>query len=108
MIKKLLKSVREYKTASIIVPVLMAVEAIMEIVIPFLMTLIVGELQTVAEDVTGTAEVNLTVIIVVASLMIVCAVIALIAGSFGAKLAAKACRSLTRIRLGGARARRKR
>ncbi len=90
MIKKLLKSVREYKTASIIVPVLMAVEAIMEIVIPFLMTLIVGELQTVAEDVTGTAEVNLTVIIVVASLMIVCAVIALIAGSFGAKLAAKA------------------
>ena len=90
MIKKLLKSVREYKTASIIVPVLMAVEAIMEIVIPFLMTLIVGELQTVAEDVTGTAEVNLTVIIVVASLMIVCAVIALIAGSVGAKLAAKA------------------
>lgn len=90
MIKKLLKSVREYKTASIIVPVLMAVEAIMEIVIPFLMTLIVGELQTVAEDVTGTAEVNLTVIIVVAALMIVCAVIALIAGSFGAKLAAKA------------------
>lgn len=90
MIKKLLKSVREYKTASIIVPVLMAVEAIMEIVIPFLMTLIVGELQTVAEDVTGTAEVNVTVIIVVAALMIVCAVIALIAGSFGAKLAAKA------------------
>ena len=44
MIKKLLKSVREYKTASIIVPVLMAVEAIMEIVIPFLMTFIVGEL----------------------------------------------------------------
>lgn len=45
MIKKLLKSVREYKTASIIVPVLMAVEAIMEIVIPFLMTFIVGELS---------------------------------------------------------------
>ena len=90
MIKKLLKSVREYKTASIIVPVLMAVEAIMEIVIPFLMTFIVGELQAVAEDKTGTREVDINVIIVSAVLMIVCAVIALIAGAAGAKLAAKA------------------
>ena len=88
MIKKLLKSVREYKTASIVVPVLMAVEAIMEIVIPFLMTFIVGELQLVAEN--KKPEADMTVIGVSATLMIVCAVIALVAGAAGAKLAAKA------------------
>ncbi len=88
MIKKLLKSVREYKTASIVVPVLMAVEAIMEIVIPFLMTFIEGELQLVAEN--KKPEVDMAVIGVSATLMIVCAVIALVAGAAGAKLAAKA------------------
>ncbi len=88
MIKRLLKSVREYKTASIIVPVLMAVEAIMEIVIPFLMTFIVGELQRVAEGVEEQVDIN--VIAIVSTLMILCAVIALVSGSVGAKLAAKA------------------
>ena len=88
MIKRLLKSVREYKTASVIVPVLMAVEAIMEIVIPFLMTFIVGELQRVAEGVEEQVDIN--VIAIVSTLMILCAVIALVSGSVGAKLAAKA------------------
>lgn len=90
MIKKLLKSVREYKTASIIVPVLMAVEAIMEIVIPFLMTFIVGELQRVAESTDSNVAVNMNTIIICGVLMLVCAVGALIAGAAGAKLAAKA------------------
>lgn len=90
MIKKLLKSVREYKTASIIVPVLMAVEAIMEIVIPFLMTFIVGELQRVAESTDSNVTVNMNTIIICGVLMLVCAVGALIAGAAGAKLAAKA------------------
>ena len=88
MIKKLLKSVREYKKISIIVPLLMAVEAIMEIIIPFLMTFIVGELQAVAED--KKAQVDINVIAISAAFMIACALIALVAGSVGAKLAAKA------------------
>ena len=88
MIKKLLKSVREYKKISIIVPLLMALEAIMEIIIPFLMTFIVGELQAVAEN--KKAQVDINVIVISAALMIACALIALVAGSVGAKLAAKA------------------
>lgn len=88
MIKKLLKSVREYKKISIIVPLLMAVEAIMEIIIPFLMTFIVGELQAVAEN--KKVQVDINVIAISAALMIACALIALVAGSVGAKLAAKA------------------
>lgn len=88
MIKKLLKSVREYKKISIIVPLLMAVEAIMEIIIPFLMTFIVGELQAVATN--KKAQVDINVIAISAAFMIACALIALVAGSVGAKLAAKA------------------
>lgn len=88
MIKKLLKSVREYKKISIIVPLLMAVEAIMEIIIPFLMTFIVGELQAVATN--EKAQVDINIIAISAAFMIACALIALVAGSVGAKLAAKA------------------
>ena len=88
MIKKLLKSVREYKKISIIVPLLMALEAIMEIIIPFLMTFIVGELQAVATN--KKAQVDINVIAISAAFMIACALIALVAGSVGAKLAAKA------------------
>ncbi len=88
MIKDLMKSVREYKKPSIIVPVLMAGEALMEIIIPFLMTFIVGELQSVAD---GTkAQVNINTIIICASLMIVCALLALFFGTLGGKLAAVA------------------
>ncbi len=88
MIKDLMKSVREYKKPSIIVPILMAGEALMEIVIPFLMTFIVGELQDVAD---GTkAQVDINTIIICATLMIVCALLALYFGTLGGKLAAVA------------------
>lgn len=90
MFKTLLKSVREYKKASIIVPVLMAVEAIMEIVIPFLMTFIVGELQDVADAANSKTQINVGLIAAYASAMVVCALLALLAGALGAKLAAKA------------------
>ena len=88
MIKTLLKSLREYKKPSIIVPILMAVEALMEILIPFLMTFIVGELQDVS---TGDkAQININTIVICAVLMIVSALLALYSGALGGKLAAKA------------------
>ena len=88
MIKTLLKSLREYKKPSIIVPILMAVEALMEILIPFLMTFIVGELQDVS---TGDkAQININTIVICAVLMIVSALLALYCGALGGKLAAKA------------------
>ena len=49
MIKTLLKSVREYKVPSILCPIVMVGEAVMEILIPFMMTFIVGQLQDLAE-----------------------------------------------------------
>ena len=50
MIKTLLKSVREYKLSSILCPLVMVGEAVMEIIIPFLMTSIVGQLEALARD----------------------------------------------------------
>lgn len=88
MIKILFKRVREYKTASILCPIVMVGEAVMEIIIPFLMTFIVGELEDLAKGKIDT--VNGGKIALFASLMIVCAFAALFFGVVGARLAAKA------------------
>lgn len=86
MIKTLLKSVREYKTASILTPVLMVGEAAMEIVIPFLTRFLLNEIKFV-----GTEEgVNLNNIILYSCLLVAAALFALVCGVAGAKLAAKA------------------
>lgn len=88
MIKTLLKSVREYKTASILCPIVMVGEAVMEIIIPFLMTYIVGELEAAAKP--PFPEINTLKIIIFSLLMVICAIAALICGVWGGKLAAKA------------------
>lgn len=87
MVKTLLKSVREYKVPSILCPIVMVGEAVMEIAIPFLMTFIVGQLQELAEH--GT-PIDITQLIICAVLMIVCALFALFCGVWGGRLAAKA------------------
>lgn len=88
MIKTLLKSVREYKEPSILCPIVMVGEAVMEIIIPFLMTFIVRELEYLAEG--KTTSVDGGNIALYASLMIVCAFLALLFGVWGGRLAAKA------------------
>lgn len=88
MIKTLLKSVREYKLPSILCPILMVGEAVMEIVIPFMMTYIVGQFEDLAKG--KIAEISVSGIAICSSMMIACAVIALVCGVYGGKLAAKA------------------
>lgn len=90
MIKTLLKSVREYKKPSILCPIVMVGEAVMEIIIPFLMTFIVGELEVLADVNNTSASVDIGKIAIFSSLMIVCAFLALFFGVWGARLAAKA------------------
>lgn len=88
MIKTLLKSVREYKLSSILCPIVMVGEAAMEIVIPYLMTFIIGELQSLAE--IADYSVNTNRIIICSVLMVVCALFALFCGVMGGRLASKA------------------
>lgn len=88
MIKTLLKSVREYKTPSILCPIVMVGEAAMEIVIPYFMTFIIRELRLLSEDSAYT--VNVTIIVGYSIAMVVCALFALLCGVWGGKLGAKA------------------
>lgn len=88
MIKTLLKSIREYKLPSILCPIVMVGEAAMEIVIPYLMTFIIGELQNLAK--IPDYSVNTNRIIICSVLMVVCALFALFCGVMGGRLASKA------------------
>lgn len=89
MLKTLLKSVREYKAASILTPILMVGEAVTEIIIPFFMTFIVGELERASKSVVPTS-VDGKIIAIYASAMVASALLALLFGVLGAKFAAKA------------------
>lgn len=88
MIKTLLKSVREYKTSSILCPIFMVGEAAMDIVIPFFMTFVIGELETLSKD--PAYQVNMTKLAVLMVILLLCAALALFFGVTGGKLAAKA------------------
>lgn len=52
MVRTLLKSVKQYKTVSILTPLVMIGEAAMEIVIPFLMGFLIDEITAMAETQT--------------------------------------------------------
>lgn len=84
MIKTLLKSVKQYKITSILTPILMVGEAGMEIVIPYVMTFLLEQIELLAQ---GTGSISL--VILYGAIMVVCAVLALIFGVIGAKLASK-------------------
>ncbi|MCD7729336.1 MAG: ABC transporter ATP-binding protein/permease [Clostridia bacterium] len=86
MLKTLLKSVREYKLPSILCPIIMVGEAVMEIIIPYLMTYIVGQVQVVQAG--GSPDIPLIVGISLG--MVACALAALACGVIGGRLAAKA------------------
>lgn len=88
MIKTLLKSLREYKTPSILCPALMACEAAMDIIIPFLMTFVIGELETLAKR--PDYQVDMTKLALLMIGLFACAGLALFFGVTGGKLAAKA------------------
>ncbi len=80
MIKKLAKSLREYKGATIITPMLMIIEVAMEVTIPLLINWFGSALQVK----------NSKDMLLYGSLMVACAIISLFAGMLGGKFCAKA------------------
>ena len=81
MIKKLMKSIREYKTASILTPICVAIEVVLEIIIPLLMA------KLIDDGVYG-GEMNL--VYKIGLELILCAVLSLIFGILSGRFAAKA------------------
>ena len=85
MVRTLLKSVKQYKTVSILTPLVMIGEAAMEIVIPFLMGFLIDEITAMAETQTFSMD-----IVWYGLAMIACAAFALFCGIMGGRLASKA------------------
>ncbi len=71
MIKKILKSVREYKTASILTPIFITMEVILEVLIPILMTKIIDD---------GINEGRMDVILIIGGILVVMSIFSLLFG----------------------------
>ena len=91
MIKKLLKSVREFRLASILTPLFMVGEVVMEVIIPLLMTNLV---DNGIEGNDGAGDLN--VILLMGGALTVCCIISLMAGFAGAKSGAHAAMGFAR------------
>ena len=87
MLKVLGAQIKEFKKDSIITPLFMILEVIMEMIIPLLMASIIDE---------GVNAGNMNHILKVGGLMIVVAIIGLFAGLMGAKFGARASTGFAR------------
>ena len=80
MIKTLAKRVGEFKKASIVTPIFMVLEVLMEVIIPWLMALLIDN------GINGNnGEGNLTYILIIGGLLVVSCGISLLGGFGGGK-----------------------
>lgn len=87
MVKTLSKYIKEFTKDSILTPIFMIIEVICEMIMPLLMASIIDE---------GVESGNLNHIYKIGGLMVVCAIVGLIAGLLGAKLASRASAGFAR------------
>ena len=87
MFRRVLKEVKEYKTASIITPISMIFEVIMEMIVPYLMASIIDN---------GVEKGDMTHILKIGGFMVCAAVLGLVAGMVGARFGAKASTGLAK------------
>ena len=87
MIKKLMKSIREYKTATILTPVFVALEVVLEVAIPLIMANLIDD---------GIYGGDMNVVYKIGLELILCAVLSLIFGALSGKYAAKASSGFAR------------
>ena len=81
LFKVILREVKEYKTASILTPLFMVGEVLLEIMLPFLMSFIIDE---------GVSKGDMNAVFTYGAWMLVCAFASLACGAIAGKLAAKA------------------
>ena len=85
MIKKLLKCVGQYKLPSVLTPIFIALEVIMEVILPFVMALLIDD---------GVSKGDITKALIYGGIMLVVAGISLISGMLSGKYAARASTGL--------------
>ena len=81
MIKKLMKSIREYKTPSLLAPFFVALEVVLEVIIPLLMANLIDD---------GIYQGEMNLVYKIGIELIICAVLSLIFGMLSGMFAAKA------------------
>lgn len=81
MIKRILKEIKEYKSASLFAPLFMVGEVILEISLPFLMSFIIDK---------GVSQGNMEYVVKYGIIMLVAAFGSLLCGAFSGKYAAYA------------------
>lgn len=81
MIQRLLKEVKEYKKASLLAPILMIGEVVMELMLPFLMSFIID---------SGVNQGDMGAVFKYGALMLICAFLSLFCGMMSGKYAAYA------------------
>ncbi|MBE5735709.1 MAG: ABC transporter ATP-binding protein [Clostridiales bacterium] len=87
MIKKLLRSVREYKRASILTPIFVAIEVVLEVAIPFVMSYLIDYLDMVDKGVVAS---DMWQILKYAGILVVLAGFAMVFGALSGVQCAKA------------------
>lgn len=88
MVKTLSKSIRQYRTRAALTPVIMVGEAAMEILIPYMMTLLIGVIE--AAEGAGLAANDFKMIAIYGAAMFAMACFSLMCGVLGGKLGAEA------------------
>lgn len=95
MIRKLVKSVREFKLASILAPIFIAGEVLMEVIIPLIVARLINtgiEYKNAEGQVVG----NIENLITLGLLLILCCIISMIFGTLSGDFAAKASTGFAR------------
>ena len=87
MIKRLVKSIREYKKSTILAPIFVTCEAGLEVLIPLLMSFLIDN---------GINKNNMRYVWICGALLVVCAVVSLCCGTLSGKHAAIASAGFAR------------
>ena len=88
ILKNLSKSIREYKKPSILAPILVAIEVVMECLIPFVMTLLLDQIKSISES--GNTDTLIQVILKFGLILIALAFVSLLCGVMAGKTCATA------------------
>ena len=93
-VKTLSKSVRQFKRPSILAPIFVAMEVVMECLIPYIMTLLLDQIKTISNS--NNTQILIQVILKYGAILVSIACVSLICGIASARLCAKASTGFAR------------
>ena len=96
MLKTILKSVREYKKPSFLAPLFVGLESLVECIMPFIIAQLINFLQNKSDASEALEKSDMTYLIIVSIILLVCAMLSLLFGYLAGRFCAKASCGLAR------------